>query len=147
MPANCNRDVLQSPAVPLLCRLEAEGFDLWIDEDRLIVRPVSRLDEEFRRQLKEHKSDLLMLLRVCDARVQDRRLAFVAALESGARADTLVLRAGVPYVAGTCYSCGEKLDRPAHGKCWRCALAWRLAQRFPIAPELAAVYDGQRRVA
>jgi hypothetical protein len=59
----------------------------------------------------------------------------------------LVFRPGVPYLSGRCFSCGDELERARHGKCWRCALAWRLALHLPVAPALADIYDGQKVLA
>ena len=140
-------DVLQSPAVEVLVRLEAEGFEIGAAGDRLRVKPISRLTVDQRAELERYRADLLMLLRVCDEAVQDRRLAFARQLDTGVDPGLLVFRPAVPYVAGRCFSCGDATGRPVHGKCWRCALAWRLALRLPIATDLALVYDGQKVVA
>jgi hypothetical protein len=148
MPENSSpADVLASPAVGLLCRLEAEGFTLWIDDGDLVVRPISRLEASFRAELRAHKADLLMLVRICDDGVQDRRQAIERAIAGGVPRESAVVRPDVTYVAGVCFSCGVAHDAPRFGKCWRCALAWRLALRLPIDPGLALVYDNQRRVA
>jgi hypothetical protein len=150
MPGSFNvvADVLESPAVALLLGLEADGFQIGAAEgDRLWVKPISKLTEDRRADLERYRPELLMLLRICDEAVQLRRDRFREALASGTSVGLLTFRPGVPYAPGRCFSCGEGLDRPAHGKCWRCALAWRLALRLPIAPDVAAVYDSQKVLA
>ncbi len=50
-------------------------------------------------------------------------------------------RPGVPYVPGSCFSCGDALAALRFGRCWRCSLAWRLAVRLPVPADLAVVLD------
>jgi len=143
-------DVLASPALPLLLELEAEGFTLAADRGRLLVRPHDRLSADRRALLARERDALLTLLRICDSDVQRRREAFAIALEtdtSGAALPLLVLTPGLPYVAGRCFSCGDPLDRSTYGRCWRCALAWRLALRLPVPAEYGAALDSAKRIA
>jgi len=140
-------DVLNSPAVALLCQLEADGFALAIDRDRLLVKPLDRLPPELRTQLAAYRHELVTLVRICDDDVIERRNAFARQLGAGVSIGALGLRPGLPYNSGCCFSCGDGLPRPVFGRCWKCALAWRLAAGIAIPPMLAEVYDAQRVVA
>jgi hypothetical protein len=142
-------DVLQSPALELLLRFEREGFEVAALDGRLFVRPVERLSSADREALRAMKPELLMLLRIVDEGVQRRREVFEVRLQAGGPAvvPDLVFRAGITPVAGRCVSCGDALDTPRMGKCWRCCLAWRLALRVPIPSTLAAIFDEARRIA
>lgn len=62
-------DVFSGPAWALLLRLEADGFDLVAAGDRLRVRPPARLTPDLLAALRQHKADLLMLLRYGAKRV------------------------------------------------------------------------------
>ena len=138
-------DVLQSPAVGVLVQLEAEGVTVVAVGDRLKVKPIARLTPEQRTGLERYRRDILLLLRICDETVQARREAYVAQLTAAVDSvPTLVYRPGTSYVPGACYSCADPLPHPRHGRCWRCALAARLAGRAPIPPGLAAEYDEAR---
>ncbi len=50
-------------AAHLLADLRAAGFSLVAEGDRLLVSPASRLTDELRRTIREHKPDLLACLR------------------------------------------------------------------------------------
>lgn len=143
-------DVLQSPALPLLVELESQGFALAMtDTGRLRIEPGSRLTTEQRASVQAHGAEIADLLRVCDAGVRARRATFecqMALLGPGV-VSSLMFETGTPYAAGVCFSCGDALGRPlGFGRCWRCSLAWRLAYRLPITPELADAIDQARRV-
>lgn len=142
-------DVLASPALPLLIHLEAEGFSFSHDGDRLLVRPIDRLSPELLEQVRRERDALLLLLRICDEGVQQRREVFARRLSEANQAvlPGLVFREGLPYVAGRCFSCGETTERPTFGRCGRCALAWRLAVGVAVPSDFAAVYDAAKRVA
>jgi hypothetical protein len=140
-------DVLSSPALPLLLRLEAEGFEFAVDDDRLLVRPVNFLPPDARTQLAMYRRELLTLVRICDEGVKDRRAAFASQLKAGVSIGRLSLGPRLPYTAGRCFTCWDLLERPVFRRCWRCALAWRLAAGAPIAADVAAVYDNHREVA
>jgi hypothetical protein len=140
-------DVLNSPALPLLIQLEADGFEVAAVDDRLLVKPIDRLAPEVRAQLATFRRELVTLVRICDTGVQSRRAAFQVQLQAGISLGRLALSPDLPYVAGTCFSCGDGLPRPVFGRCWRCALAWRLAMGVPITPMVGDVYDRQRVVA
>src|SRR5438876_599640 len=127
-------NVLESPALPLLIELEANGFRFRLEGERLLVRPVERLTPEQRRLLHQERAGVVMLVRICDAGVQDRREAFRQQLEATSPPETpaFLFRAGMSYTAGICFSCGDSLPEPRFGRCWRCSLAWRLACRLSI---------------
>lgn len=111
------------------------------------AKPIAKLAPELRATLEQYRAELLMLLRVCDEGVQERRAAFVCALAKGQKPGALLFRSGVPYGRGRCFSCGDPLDAAKFSKCWRCALAWRLAARLPIPVDLALAYDQQKLIA
>ncbi len=142
-------DVLASPAVAVLCELENAGLDLVVVGDRLRVWPTERLTPEREQTIRQHRDALKVLVSLCDDGVQVRREVFAqqAAEAPVSTVPRFVLRAGVPYTKGLCFACGEALPEPRFGRCWRCALAWRLALRVPISAELGAVYDGAPVVA
>jgi hypothetical protein len=142
--------VLESPALPLLIELEEAGFDIRLaDDERLHVAPGSKLTEVQRRLLVEHKLALIMILRVCDAGVVERREVFRRQLAEtpAPTIPAFLFVSDVPYVIGRCFSCGEGTSQPTHGRCWRCSLAWRLACRLPIPTDMASAIDTARRVA
>jgi hypothetical protein len=90
-----------------------------------------------------------MLLHMCDEGVAARRQVFRAQLEAceAPTVPAFVFTEGVAYVAGVCFSCGEANGRDTFGRCWRCALGWRLACRLAIPADLALAIDGARTVA
>ena len=65
-------------------------------------------------------------------------------LSPAGRVPALVFRQDVPYVEGRCFSCGDALSVFRVGRCWRCALAWRLAARVAIPVDLAPALDNAR---
>lgn len=139
-------DVFTGPALSLLLRLEADGFDLMAAGDRLRVRPPARLTPDLLAALAQHKADVLLLLRCRDPDVQARATEFRRQL-AAAPAPTVpafLFRLGMAYVKGACFSCGEPLPELRFGRCWRCALAWRLACQLPVPVELAAALDAAR---
>ncbi len=144
MPVTQN--VLNSPAVAVLCDLEHAGLDLAVVDGRLRVWPVERLTAEHERLIQQHRHALVTLVRICDDGVQERMAAFKQQLANTA-ADSIpsfLFRPDVPYVKGLCFSCGTELPEPRFGRCARCALAWRLAAGVDIPGELAAAVDGAR---
>jgi len=142
-------DVLQSPALELLLRLEREGIQVTAVNERVFARPLERLTSADRNALRELKTDVLVLLRIVDDGVQRRREAFAAQLltDSQALIPNLAVRQGIIPTAGQCVSCGDALESPRYGKCWRCCLAWRLALGVPIASPLEAMFDEAPRLA
>jgi hypothetical protein len=142
--------VLDNPALPLLLELEHSGFQLRLGVDgRLQVAPGSKLTDVQRRLLVEHKRAIGTLLQSCDAGVAARRDVFRRQLEATPppAIPAFLFVGDVPYVSGRCFSCGDATGRSIYGRCWPCALAWRLACRLPIAADHASAIDGARRVA
>ncbi len=143
-------DVFESPALPLLITLRARGchLELTPDTHTLIIEPASRLTPEEQASVRTHAQGLAMLLRCCDAGVCARRDVMrgqFSAAPAG-RVPALLFRP-VPYVEGHCFSCGDALPRFRVGRCWRCALAWRLAVQVPISSDLSDALDGARVLA
>jgi hypothetical protein len=50
----------------------------------------------------------------------------------------------VPCVPGSCFSCGDSLQTHRLGRCWRCALAWRLVHGVPLPTSLLNLLDGAK---
>ncbi len=140
-------DVFASPALPLLATLQSRGCHLELTHDTLIVEPASRLTPEEQASVRTHAKGLALLLRYCDAGVQARCEVMrrqIASAPASVVLPALLFRRGLPYVEGVCFSCGDLLVRFRIGRCWRCALAWRLAARVPITPDLARALDDSR---
>jgi hypothetical protein len=129
-------DVLASPAVEILCRLEVRGLTCQVTpEGRLRVGPAARLSPDLALLIQEHRDDLITLTRVCDRGVQARVEAFhrqIDAAPIGVVLPELLFRDDVPLREGQCFSCGDPLEHARFGRCWRCALAWRVAARVPL---------------
>ena len=128
-----------SPAVPLLATLEARGCRLTVTADggRLIVEPASRLTADERRRVREHRRTLAELIR--DDGLQARREVFAAQFAASLppRVPAFLFKGGVRYRAGACFSCGDSLPEATFGRCWKCALAWRLAVGVKMHRETA----------
>jgi hypothetical protein len=142
-------DVLNSPVLPVLVDLESRGVSLRLDEDGMIsVRPASRLTEDDRRLLLQYRPDLVTLLKVVDDGVAERQAAFRQQVDRApvGTLPPLLYVPGVAYVRGVCFSCGDKLEELRFARCWRCALAWRLACRVPVPAAAAAARDQAREV-
>jgi hypothetical protein len=141
-----NAEVFASPALPLLLGLEARGCHLNVIRDRLIVEPASLLTPDELAAVYAHAEALAALLRVCDDQVQARRAVFARQLAGVSEGvlPALLFRDGVPYVAGVCFACGDGLERARFGRCWRCALGWRLAAGVPIHVDVATARDVAR---
>lgn len=56
-------------AAAVLTRLRMDGFAVIAADDRLIVKPASRLTDDHRALIRQHREDLLELLRDPDPRV------------------------------------------------------------------------------
>ena len=142
-------DVLNSPAVAVLCGLEHAGLDLAVVNGRLRVWPVERLTNDHEHLIQQHRDALVTLVGICDEGVQERLAAFKLQLREAPEGSTpdFVFRPGTAYAAGVCFSCGAALSEPRFGRCWRCSLAWRMAAGVSIPVERATVYDEARVVA
>lgn len=147
MATPVTRDVLDSPAVAILCGLEADGFRVELtDDDALVIAPRSRLTPERMQAIAACKGALKELVRCCDVGVQARREAFAAqlVLTQAPGVPAFLFKAGLPYVKGTCFSCGDALPELRFSRCWRCSLAWRLVCTLPVPADLAAALDVAR---
>ena len=142
-------DVLNSPAVAVLCGLEHAGLDLAVVNGRLRVWPVERLTNDHEHLIQQHRDALVTLVGICDDGVQERLAAFKLQLREAPEGSTpdFVFRPGTAYAAGVCFSCGDALPETRWGRCWPCSLAWRMAAGVPIPSDRAAGYDGARVVA
>ena len=143
-------NLFDSPAVPLLLALEAREIRVQLTTDgHLIVEPASRLTPVEQVAVRRYARGLALLIRICDRDVQERREAFAeqVAHTPPPRLPALVFRPSVPYVNGTCYSCGVSLHRPTFGRCWRCALASRLTTGLSLSHELLIALDSARFLA
>ncbi len=137
--------VLNNVALPLFIRLQEQGFDFQVADGSLFIKPVARVTPELRAKLRQHKPALVTLVGACDQGVQDR----VAVYRDQRAAVTATIgpflfRPNLPYDAGVCFSCGDRLPEARFGRCWRCALAWRLAWGRSVAGEVAAAHDVAR---
>ena len=138
MGRDLTADVVASSTLALLLRLQAEGFEVQAGPDVLRVRPVARVTPELLTELREHKANLLMLVRICDEGVQDRRKVFRRQIETAPPEIVLprLVHCETPYVQGRCHTCGDELETDRWGSCWRCMLARRLACGTPIPTDL-----------
>jgi hypothetical protein len=140
-------DVFDSPAVTIICGLEADGFRVELTAAGvLVIAPRSRLTPERMAEITTHKEAVRLLVRACDAGVLARREVFEQDLARtpAPGIPRFLFIAGLPYVAGRCFSCADALHAARFGRCWRCALAWRLAARVPISPDLGAAFDSAK---
>ena len=142
-------NVFDSAALPLLIQLEGQGFDLQVTNGALFIKPTERLTPALLAQLRQHKPELITLVRVCDAGVQERLVVDKQQLANAPEGTTpdFVFRRGTPYSTAVCFSCGANLPERRYGRCWRCSLAWRMAVGVPIPAEQATAYDGARVMA
>lgn len=142
--------VVESPAAGLLFDLQREGFMVELTaDDALTIAPRSRLTPERMHKIVTHKDGLKRLLREGDDGVVLRRAAFeqLLARTPPPRVPAFLFRDGIVYAKGICFSCGDTLPQWTFGRCWRCALAWRLACRVPISAGLAAALDSVKGIA
>jgi hypothetical protein len=143
-------EVFESPALPLLLALEARAIHVELTADgRLVVEPASRLTTDEQTAIRAHARGLALLVRICDRDIQKRREAFAEQLAHThpPGLPALLLRPHVPYVKGTCFSCGVILHTLIFGRCWRCSLACRLACGLSIPLDLVMAMDAARIVA
>ena len=142
------QDVLSSAAVAVLGGLEDAGLDLAVVDGRLRVWPVERVTADHEHLIRQHRDELVALVRSRDEGVQERIAVFRAQLEADPTTiGPFLFKAGVPYGRGVCFSCGARLPDACFGRCWRCSLGWRLAYRLPVPAELVAAHDEARVVA
>jgi hypothetical protein len=96
---------------------------------RLRVTPGDRLMAERESVIRQHRDDLVSLVRELDNGVQFRRSLFVRQLEStpAPAVPCFLVTPGLPYQRGICFSCGDPSEATRFRRCWRCSLAWQLA--------------------
>ena len=118
-----------SPAVALVCDLEQAGCRVQLASDGGVrITPVQCVTPELRARITAHRQALKAVLGAMDAGVQQRAERFA---EQHAACSTGFLMLAEPTIAaGRCFSCGDSVERA--GRCWRCALAWRLATGMGI---------------
>lgn len=141
------KDVLSSPALPLLLQLEACGVRFRLHGDQVLVSPRGSLTPKQRAVFSQHRDAVRALVAICtDDAIQARRDAFRLQLDAtpAPRLPAFLFRSNVPYVRGLCFSCGDALPERHFGRCWRCSIAWRLACRLPVPADLAAAFDAAR---
>lgn len=147
---NLTVDVFQTPAIGILNELEADGFSVSLTDDGLLnIAPRSRLSPDRMTAITAWKDSIRLLVRCCDAGVADRRDHFRRHVDRHGVGGlpALLYRPDIPYQPGVCFSCGDGLTTPTYGRCWRCALAWRLACRLPVPIALAEAVDAAKMVA
>lgn len=116
-------------ALALLLDLEERGVEIELDGEDVLLGPGSAVTSQDRTEVQRHKATFVQLVRIADEGVQTRLAAFKDQKPS---TDPRLIP-GFRYVAGVCFSCGERCqDRTRWGRCWRCALALRLAWNCPI---------------
>ena len=141
-------DVFASPAVDILAALVRDNFRVELTADGgLAIAPKSKLTPERMQTIAGCKDALKVLVSIAtDAGVHERRDAFRAQLEAAPTptVPAFRFRAGVSDQPGICFSCGTLLREARFGRCWRCSMAWRLAARLPVSPQLASALDEAR---
>ena len=111
------QSVLDSPAVAVLCDLEHAGLDLAVVDGHLRVWPVERLTAGHEQLIRQHRDELVTLVRMCDDGVQDRLAVFKQQLREapeGTMPDFVYVRS-TAYAKGVCFSCGTALATPEYG--------------------------------
>jgi len=143
-------ELLNSPAVAVLATLERLGFAWQVTErEKFRIWPSDRLTPELRASILAYRDDLVRLGKLADEGVAERRRLFEAqwVLREREQMPAFLFRLDVPYAMGACFSCGDDLAAARWGRCWRCALAWRLALNLPVEIELASALDEAKQVA
>ena len=143
-------DVFDSPAVAILCDLERDGFRVELTADGVVIAPRSRLTSDRMTAIAGCKDALKALISIAtDAGVQDRRDAFRLQLDAvpAPCVPAFLFKPGLPYVAGRCFACADALPELRFSRCWRCAIAWRLACRLPVPVDVADALDHARVLA
>jgi hypothetical protein len=94
--------------------------------------------------LRDHREDVRLLVSLLDDDVQARLTVYRAQMTAGLRClPAFLFRAGVAYVQGVCFSCGDRLDSPRFGRCWPCSFALRLAAQG-VRPAVLQALDAAR---
>ena len=140
-------DVLASPARPVLLELQAAGVRFRLEGDQVLVSPRGALTPEHRDLFRQHREAVRALVAIStDAGIVARRDVFAQQLAQtpAPTVPAFIFKPDVPYMQGTCFSCGDGLPELHFGRCGRCSIAWRLACRVPVPAELAAAFDTAR---
>ena len=139
---------LASPAGLLLCQLEAAADALGVPLEatitsagRVRLAPKEILTPALVADVQTHRDALALVVCQCDAGVDARRQAFARLLDAahGCTLPALVMDRTIVPSAGTCFSCGDALRTARMGRCWRCAIAWRLAVGLEIPANLPEI--------
>jgi hypothetical protein len=111
-------------AHPLLGRLRREGFTLTRNGDKIMVAPRSRLTDELREAIRQHRAEILAALATMEA--------FAAAIRSGALQQCQACRHFTKLIPAD----GDKLGVPDAGWCRRYSVA-----THPITPFWCDAYS------
>ena len=140
--------VIDSPALAVLLELQTAGVEVRVLNGVVqFRRHRDVLTDEQRMVLDAHANDVRELLRMLadsGLRSRVRRFAQMFDASTPTTLPTNVLTCGIPYATGVCFSCGHELPRSQYGRCWRCALAWRIAWRYPLHKALQIATDEAR---
>jgi hypothetical protein len=142
-------DVLDSPVLSLLIELQAAGVEFRMCSGAVQFRRHggSSLTDIERQQLAEYADavpTLIIMLADDGLRARRRQFELMFAEALPGTLPTNVVRRGIPYAIGVCFSCGAALPKPQFGRCWRCALAWRIAWRYPLPASVVSAADEAR---
>src|SRR5947208_1187319 len=110
-----NFSALDSPALPVLLALTAAGIRFRLDGEQVLVSPRGVLTSEQREVFQQHPASVRTLVSaLTDRDVQERVVEFRRQLAAvpAPRCPAFLFKAGIHYVTGTCFSCGERLPAP-----------------------------------
>jgi hypothetical protein len=131
-------NVFDSPALGILCDLEADGFRVALTaDDALSIAPRSRLTPERMQAIAAHKDAIKTLLRCCDEGVVVRRDAFRAQFDAAPVEviPALLFRADVRVAASPAVTrLAGRRSAAAGGVRW--PGAWRVGSRFRLTSGL-----------
>lgn len=125
--------VLTDPIVHLLCELLGRGYSFRVHRGRVEHAHLTGANPsaEERFALRTHPALVAAFLEALDAEPTRQRLAAftldVIDSTGEERFPRFLFKQDVPLVRGTCFSCGDRLDRPEYGRCVACSLAMRVA--------------------
>ena len=139
--------LLDSPALAVLVELDAKGVQFRLFDGVVrFRRHHGSLTDAHRRVLADNVDAVkALVVMLCDTGLISRRRRFELMFAQAAPGTlpTNVFQIGIPYAAGICFSCGHTLPKPEFGRCWRCALAWRIAWRSLPAPIVSAADEAR----
>ncbi len=138
LPQTPEVDALEGPALGVLLGLERDGFSVSLSPAGVVlIAPRGRLTPARMALILNVKDDFKLLVRICtDTGIQDRRDSFRRQHEAAAPGvlPAFKFKAGVTYVPGVCFSCGDTLPGLTYARCARCILGYKLALRLPVPP-------------